>query len=53
MESNANSRRKRVRTGKDVDVEKALVEWVKMPDNKTYQFPDQYSQKKRNIWPHK
>lgn len=29
MESNANSRRKRVRTGKDVDVEKALVEWVK------------------------
>ena len=53
MESNANSRRKQVRTGKDVDVEKALVEWVKMPDNKTYQFPDQYSQKKRNIWPHK
>lgn len=29
IEANANSQRKRVRTGKDAEVEKALVEWFK------------------------
>ena len=29
IKSNANLRRKRIRTGKDADVEKALAEWVK------------------------